>query len=185
MVEIDALGNIIWSYRNYHRPLSLGPKLLNPGFEEEDPFLPGMPLAWMPCDLLSEGGGAFLWDAEVRRSGVRSGGLEYDRKGTLWWQQTVQVRGGKVYRLSAFVKTEELEGYAQVQVAFLDKDTALLHDISALPGARPLKGTQDWTRTELEMETPDRATAADIRLLITGKGRAWFDDVEFFELPWI
>ncbi|MFQ6112446.1 MAG: PQQ-binding-like beta-propeller repeat protein, partial [Nitrospinota bacterium] len=185
VVEIDALGNIIWSYRNFHRPAPIGPKVLNPGFEEEDPLTPGVPLGWIPCNLLSEGGGLFLWDAEIRHTGARSGGLVYDRKGTLWWQQTVQVRGGKVYRLSAFIKTDALDGYAQLQVAFIDKDTALLHDISALPGARPVKGTQEWTRTDLEMEAPARATAADIRCLVTGRGRAWFDDIEFFEIPWI
>ncbi len=34
------------------------------------------------------------------------------------------------------------------------------------------------------MRALEQATAADIRCIVMGKGKAWFDSVSFEELPW-
>jgi hypothetical protein len=43
--------------------------------------------------------------------------------------------------------------------------------------ARPIKGTQPWTRHELVLEAPTHASVIAFGILLHGKGAAWLDDV--------
>lgn len=183
-VEIDRGGNVIWLFRNYRRVNPINSQLLNSGFEEEAYPGAGYPKAWWLCDLISEGGGKGFWDSQAVYGGKRSIALEYDRGGSIWWQQTVQVKGGRPYKLSAYVKIQEVEKFAQIQLAFVDGMGRYIHDLKSLPGSTPLKGTSDWSASTLEARAPEKATAVEIRCLITGRGKVWFDEFNFFEIPW-
>ncbi len=183
-MEIDPAGNVIWLFRNFRRVKPIPSRLLNPGFEEEAYPGAGYPQGWWTCNLISEGGGKTLWDSQISHSGKRSAAIEYDRGGSIWWQQTVQVKGGRPYKLSAYIKTEGVEKFVQVQLAFVDEMSRFLHELKALPGTPAMKGTNHWSPAELEIRSPEKATAVDFRCLITGKGKVWFDDLDFFEIPW-
>jgi sugar lactone lactonase YvrE len=183
-MEIDRGGNVVWLFRNFRRVRPIPAQFLNPGFEEEAYPGAGYPQGWWTCNLISEGGGKTLWDSHTAHSGKRSAAIEYDRGGSIWWQQTVQAKGGRPYKLSAFIKTEEVEKFVQVQLAFVDGMCRFLHELKNLPGTPPVKGTNDWSQMELEIRSPGNSTTVDIRCLITGKGKVWFDDLEFFEIPW-
>jgi sugar lactone lactonase YvrE len=183
-VEVDRAGNVIWLFRNFRRVKPIPAQLLNPGFEEEAYRGAGYPKGWWICNLISEGGGNAFWDSRTVYSGKRSIALDYDRGGSIWWQQTVQVKGGRPYKLSAYIKTQDVENFAQVQLAFVDGMGGYLQELKALPGSTPLKGTNDWSLSDLEVRSPEKATAVDIRCLITGKGKVWFDELNLFEIPW-
>ncbi len=183
-MEIDRSGNVTWIFRNFRRVKPIPPKLLNPGFEEEAYPEAGYPLGWWTCNLISEGGGKTFWDSQVAHSEKRSVAIEYDRSGSIWWQQTVQVKGGRPYKLSTYIKTQEVEKFAQIQLAFLDGWGGFIQELKALPGTTAMKGTNEWSLSELEVRSPENATAVDLRCLITGHGKVWFDDLNFFEIPW-
>jgi len=183
IIEVDPAGNIVWGFRNYIQG-HIRPYLENGNFEAE--AYPGadLPAAWVRAPLLSEGGVNLFWDSEVYLNGTHSIGIEYDKPGTVWWQQTVQVKKGKLYKLSDNIKTQNLEGFAHTQAAFLDEQGGFTADILSLPTTRARDGTTDWSFDAIEIHVPENATAIDVRCLVSGKGKAWFDEIVFEELPW-
>ena len=51
-----------------------------------------------------------------------------------------------------------------------------MHTIRQLPGGKQFQGTNDWTKDVLECRSHQLATALEIRLMVVGKGKVWFDD---------
>jgi outer membrane protein assembly factor BamB len=175
VIEVDPAGNIVWSFKNYYRPEPLFSELKNPDFEQE--AFPGAnsPADWYPCDLVSEGGANFIWDSQIRHSGNHSIGIEYTNPGAVWWQQIVQVKPEQNYRISGYIKTEALDGFSQIQLSFLDEEGCSLHAIRQLPGGKQFQGTNDWTKDVFECRSHQEAKALEIRLMVVGKGKVWFD----------
>ncbi len=175
-IEVDPAGNIVWSFKNFYRPEPLFSELKNPDFEQE--AFPGakFPAGWYTCDLVSEGGANFIWDAQIRHSGNHSIGVEYANPGAVWWQQIVQVKPEQNYRISGYIKTEALDGFSQIQLSFLDEEGCSLHAIRQLPGGKQFQGTNDWTKDVFECRSHQEATALEIRLMVVGKGKVWFDE---------
>ncbi len=96
------------------------------------------------------------------------------------WSFKAQVRPNTKYRLSVWIKTEDLNtdtgGFgAQVN----------LHELQFEGKSEAVKGTQDWKKITTEFNSGDRRELL-VNLLFGGWGRsvgqAWFDDVELFEL---
>ena len=184
VIEVDPSGNIVWSFRNYYQG-HIKDRLINGDFEREAYPNIGYPADWIKCTLLSEGPGCKLfWDSQIHFKGTHSVGIEYYGTGSVWWQQTVRVTPGGLYRLTDVVKTAELDGFAHTQVAFLDSMGGFFTYTSFLPGTKPRKGTTDWEQNALEVRAPKEATAADIRCFVLGRGKIWFDNISFEELPW-
>lgn len=177
---IDDSGNRLWNFHNFFRTSALPDMIVNGDFRTPDSRLPDKPAGWVRCDLLSEGGGRFLWDKD-KPDGV---GIEYNRDGAMWWQQTVKASAGDTYLLSGQVKTEDLDGMAQIQLAFVDEKGCFIHEPKSLPGGKVYTGTTDWTLDEAQITAPDRTTGVDIRLVVIGKGTVWFNKIDFIELPW-
>jgi hypothetical protein len=176
VIEVDPAGNIVWSFKNFYRPESFFSELKNPDFEQE--AFPGakFPAGWYPCDLVSEGGAHFIWDSQTRHSGNHSIGVEYTNPGAVWWQQIVQVKPEQNYRISGYIKTEALDGFSQIQLSFLDEEGCSLHAIRQLPGGKQFQGTNNWTKDVFECRSHQEATAVEIRLMVVGKGKVWFDE---------
>jgi len=177
VIEVDPAGNIVWSFKNFYRPEPLFSELINPDFEQE--AFPGanLPAGWYPCDLVSEGGAHFIWDSHTSHSGKFSIGVEYTNPGAVWWQQIVQVKPETIYRVSGYIKTEALDGFSQIQLSFLDEEGCSLHTIRQLPGGKQFQGTNDWTKDVFECRSHQEATALEIRLMVVGKGKVWFDEL--------
>lgn len=184
VIEVDLSGNIIWGFRNYYQG-HIKDRLKNGDFALEAYPGAGYPANWIKCTLISEGpAGKLFWDSKVYFRGNRSVGVEYYGTGSVWWQQTVRVTPGKLYRLTDTVKTSDLDGFAHTQVAFLDRMGGFFTFIYSLPGTKARKDTTDWNSDTLEVRAPKEATGADIRCVVIGKGGAWFDNISFEELPW-
>lgn len=111
--------------------------------------------------------------AESGRTGSRSVRISSSQGADGSWSAVVRVRPFSSYRLSGWIKTENLSS-ANARGALLN-----LHGIrgAATPA---LNGTNDWTRVEMEFNT-DFIDAVQINCLFGGWGRAtgtaWYDDL--------
>ena len=69
---------------------------------------------------------------------------------------------------------------AYFQVAFMDAKGGYTGDVTQLPKGRILTGVNDWSQDAFEAVAPPTATAAEIRVFMTGKGRVWVKDIMVF-----
>ncbi|PYI52599.1 tandem-95 repeat protein [Paenibacillus flagellatus] len=117
----------------------------------------------------------FAVDGNVSHTGARSVRLEASAsaRGTVFQQIGVTV--GKTYRVSGWMKTEDVSSKALVRFQVgRTAGGALLVNIAEA------KGTTDWTRFERTVTIPDNATLpAALKVeafLENSTGRVWFDD---------
>lgn len=167
--EVDPAGSTVWMFRNYIYPNPIHARVSNGSFQAREPW--GWPQDWILVTRLSEGGGEIIWDENATPHPVP--GIAYDRGGALLLQQTVRAVPGTTYHLAGQIRTEDLEGFAFFQMAFMDTLGAAIHDAPDIPRGGIFTGTTDWTRDQLQATAPDRATALELRLFVTGKGKAW------------
>jgi outer membrane protein assembly factor BamB len=167
--EVDPAGSTVWMFRNYIYPNPIHARLSNGGFREREPW--GWPKDWLLVTRLSEGGGKVIWDEEA--SPRPAPGVAYDRGGALLLQQTVRAVPGTTYHLAGQIRTADLDGFAFFQLSFVDEIGAAMHDAPDIPRGTILTGTTPWTHDTVQATAPDGATAMEVRLFITGKGKAW------------
>ena len=173
VIEVDEGGSIVWQFRNYIYPNPILPRLRNGMFTKVDEG--GWPENWILVRRFSEGGGELIWDEESARRPLP--GLEFDREGAVCLQQTVRVTPGTVYHMAAKVRTEDVEVAACLQMAFVNAMGAAVEDAPDIARGETFTGTMDWTADQFEATAPAEACAMEVRLFITGKGRAWVRDV--------
>ena len=108
---------------------------------------------------------------------VRSTGDGADGFGTLTqWFRADDYRGKRI-RMTAYVKTSELEGKAGLWMRIDGKEkTGLAFDNMM---ERPVKGTTDWKKYEVVLDVPAEAEEIFFGFLVAGKGRGWVDDIKF------
>ncbi len=147
----------------------------DPGFD-----LPlGAP--WSEVAFISSPG-LFALDPTVLRDGVSSGAsarIDSPIDNDARLVQTVSVLPGTRYRLTAWVRTEGVEGGQGANLTV------------EWPGAgwansRGVQGTNDWQQVTLEVSS-GTATSFEVQVRLgqygaTSHGRAWFDDLELFAL---
>ena len=94
------------------------------------------------------------------------------------WSQRVSVEPNTDYKLSAWIKTENVRG---AMGALLN-----MHELqSGTPvRTRPVTGTRDWTKVETEFNSGDNKVLT-VNCLFGGWGRstgtAWYDDVQLIQ----
>ncbi|MCS7303562.1 MAG: hypothetical protein NZ602_00435 [Thermoguttaceae bacterium] len=135
----------------------------------------GRPAGWKPVTWQGKGN---LVYAEMGRTGKRSLLIESAEGADMAWQIVVPVEPRGIYRLSGWIKTEN--------VVAKNGRGALLNIHNLQPTATAaLTGTQDWTRVEVTFEVGDQDTL-QINCLFGGwglaTGKAWFDDLELIQL---
>ncbi len=175
VVEVNRLGKVVWEFRNFKKDVPVFDKLTNGFFMKVGDD--NLPLAWNIQRRFSEGGGSFLWTENAYGKKVPT--LEYDRHGALCLQQTVKVVCGDKYDIGCALMSENLDGFACLQVAFKDEMDGLLCDAALSAKGASVSGDSDWIQDSFQVTVPDRAVFADIRFFITGKGRAAIGDVRF------
>jgi alpha-L-arabinofuranosidase len=118
------------------------------------------------------GGGTFTHATEGR-TGQRSALLASESGGDLSWTSRVTVEPHARYRLSGWIKTEQLAA-PSARGALLN-----VHNLQGV-ATRALQGTTDWTRVEVEFDLDDQ-DSLEVNCLFGGwgqaTGKAWFDDV--------
>jgi len=118
-----------------------------------------------------------LWDEKNKPSPCP--GLEFDREGFLYLQQTIAVQPGMRYKLAARIKTEGVKGSASFMMCFLDKYGGQVFDMGDIPRGDLYLGGNDWTMDTAEAVAPESATCVELRLYINGAGKAWMKEVMF------
>jgi alpha-N-arabinofuranosidase len=122
------------------------------------------------------GNGKFTY-AGIGRTGVRCVMISSDEGADVGWHATVPVQPYSTYRLSGWIRTEDVEPPAQGRRgrgALLN-----LHNIQPI-ATRAITGSSDWTRVEVLFETGGQ-DAVQVNCLFGGwglvTGKAWYDDI--------
>lgn len=174
-IEVDPFGNIVWQFRNYVFEHELFPRVTNGSFRVKTDS--GLPKGWSLFTRTAEGGGKIVWGRDERdRPCV---GVSFDRFGGFSLTQLISITPGRKYRLAARLKAEKIDKNAAgcLQFAFRDKYGGLFEDAFSSPKGQLLNGTTDWMEDSLEAEAPETANMIEIRILITGPGTIWVNQV--------
>ncbi|MCL2647843.1 MAG: aryl-sulfate sulfotransferase [Phycisphaerales bacterium] len=178
VLEVDPYGNVVWQFRNYRNFNSINRTIKNGSFSKLAPN--GLPEHWIIFNRFSEGGGEFAMDPAVSAKPVPR--LTFDRAGAYLLKQSVAVIPGTTYKMSATVKTQNLQdgAFAYLQMAFVDAFGALIEDAAKAPKGNFFTGENDWTEDSFDATAPATATAVEIRFVLTGPGKGWVRNVMFF-----
>ena len=118
-------------------------------------------------------------DTKVAYTGTSSGyirGSKADSKsfGTYMQMFDAGEYRGKRVRLSAYVKSENIENWAGVWMRVdRDQKSTAFDNMQN----RAIKGTQPWTRHEIVLDVDAKATKIAFGILLSGNGSVWIDDV--------
>ena len=105
--------------------------------------------------------------------------------------RTVQARGfatlmqafkgseylGKRLRLSAYVKTQEVEKWAGLWMR-VDGSWKRMLSFDNMH-RRPIRGTNDWQKYEVVLNVPQESVGIFFGILLAGKGHVWLSNVQF------
>ncbi|MEI7961620.1 MAG: hypothetical protein WCI04_04770 [archaeon] len=89
---------------------------------------------------------------------------------------------GKRVRMTAFVKTKDVEGWAGLWFRIDgegSKDFLGFDNMKDGKKDRSIKGTTDWTKYEIVLDVPPKSTNLAFGALLAGKGQIWFDKFNF------
>jgi len=122
------------------------------------------------------------WDTEQAHSGLRSLKTTLNNVPLDWyiWRTNfIPVKANQKYNLKGWIKTENADQGAQVDVHFYD---ASYLDIGSGGAFGLLSGTNDWTLRKSTFVTPPGTEYIHILSGFYGtNGIAWFDDVTLIE----
>jgi alpha-N-arabinofuranosidase len=144
----------------------------NPSFED---MAGDKPRGWEPRTWQGE---ASFKVEPSGRTGHRSVMISSEKGADASWVASVPIRPYARYRLSGWIKTENLVP---------GKSKGALINVDGVEAWRtpPVAGTQDWTRVETQFEAGAN-DALVVTCLLGGwglaTGKAWFDDVELTRL---
>jgi putative membrane-bound dehydrogenase-like protein len=151
--------------------------LPNPSFENEQS---GKPAAWRTVNY---SGRAELTLANIGHSGQRSAKIVSEQGTDASWSAQVPVKPRTDYRLTAWIKTENVQKLGNARGALLN-----IHELQDPEhgATKPLLGDNDWTQVQLTFNSGEQ-TQLTVNCLFGGWGRArgaaYFDDVELTEAP--
>ena len=149
-------------------------EVVNGSFQEADGK---WPLGWS-TSTWSQGHKASLKYANVGHTGSRSVSIVSTENSNASWLFIAKVRPHTNYRLSGWIKTDNVVSSRGVGARLV------LHDLPFF--TRALKGANDWTQVEVPFNSGENELIK-IGCQLDGSGnaagQAWFDDVELEELP--
>ena len=149
-------------------PVSAQNPVPNASFEQADRQ---GPRAWR---TQTWGGQGAFSHANVGHTGNRSVELSSEQGGDVSWTATVRVEPFTRYRLTGWIKTENVQPVEGGRGALFN-----LHDMQGV-ATKAVTGTADWTEVQAEFETAEQASV-QLNCLLGGWGRAtgkaWYDDL--------
>jgi len=154
--------------------------LVNPGFEL-DADNDGVPDGWLRDSRAQTSGVAV--DRKVKKEGLCSVRLEPAEGGANNVGQFVRVEAGALYRVSVWIRTENLKPVEGTVIA----GSLSIRSVGYVVLERAIDhtGTADWVREVVDFLGP-REGKAEISLSLANWGRvtgsAWFDGVELVRL---
>ncbi|MEO8426630.1 MAG: c-type cytochrome, partial [Verrucomicrobiota bacterium] len=121
--------------------------------------------------------------ADLGHSGKRSAKISSVQGGDVSWAVQVPVKPRTEYRLTGWIKTENVQKVGRANGAMLN-----IHEMQdpIHGGTKALSGDNDWTQVQLNFNS-GQMTEVTINCLFGGWGRvtgtAWFDDIELTLAP--
>jgi hypothetical protein len=121
-------------------------------------------------------------DRSERYSGQASGSIVCRSEKPTGFGTLMQVFKADKYhgcrvRMTAYVKTEEVETWAGIWMRVDGKAGAVLSFDNMQD--RPLRGSLGWEQYEVVLDVPGDSVNISFGLLLAGKGKAWADDFDF------
>lgn len=99
-----------------------------------------------------------------------------DGFGTLMQSIRAEQYRGKRVRLSGFVNSQEVVGWAGLWMRVdQGKDMVVLDNMED----RPIKGTTNWQRYDVVLDIPQNATGISFGILLAGTGEVWLSSTKF------
>ncbi|MFC1563441.1 alpha-L-arabinofuranosidase C-terminal domain-containing protein [candidate division KSB1 bacterium] len=167
LICIQCLIIITWFFPGCSNDIPKTGIIPNPSFEAAEG---ASPQNWRE----SKWGGAGSYEyADEGYAGNKSVILSSDEGADISWSAVIPVKPFSKYRLSGWIKTENLEA---------GSSRGALFNLHGIRGAetQALTGTNDWTEVEMEFDT-DANDAVRVNCLFGGwgrsTGRAWYDDL--------
>jgi putative membrane-bound dehydrogenase-like protein len=151
--------------------------LPNPSFEDQRD---GRPVGWRTT---THSGRGELTLSDIGHSGSRSAKISSEAGGDVSWSAQATVKPRTDYRLTAWVKTQNVRKIGGAHGAMLN-----VHEMQdpVRGGTKALVGDNDWTQVQLNFNS-GQMTQVTINCLFGGWGRttgtAWFDDIELTTAP--
>lgn len=87
---------------------------------------------------------------------------------------------GKRVRFSGFVKTLDVVGWCGLWMR-IDSALSVALKLDNMQN-RPIVGTTEWNHYSCVLDVPENAAILNIGILLSGKGQAWLDNVNFQEV---
>ncbi len=99
---------------------------------------------------------------------------------TIMQQFSAYLYVGKRVRFSAFVKAQDVQGWAGLWMR-LDGRFSVTLKLDNMQN-RPIKGTSEWNLYSCVLDVPSETEIINIGVLLSGKGHIWMDNVSFQEV---
>lgn len=100
----------------------------------------------------------------------------YDEEVSNNWAQTIRIVPlDRIVELSGWVKTIDAESVVMV-IQCWDEDNKLI-GFGSTQSDITINGTTDWTEYSASVKVPIDTESVIVRLVLTGTGQVWFDDV--------
>lgn len=97
--------------------------------------------------------------------------------GTMMQMFSSSKYNGKRLKLSAYVKSHEVSGWAGIWMRVDGKDNEILSFDNM--EQRPIVGTTDWQQVEVVLDVPYDSEAIAFGILLTGNGTVWGNQFHF------
>jgi len=182
--EFTAIPYYAWAHRGQGemavwlaRDAAMAQPVTPPGMIQNPSFEEGAgdkPTGW---ERATYGGNGELKYVEGGRTGKKCVMISSESGADIGWLTSVAVKPRTEYRLTGWIKTENVEstGERQAKGALLN-----LHNMQPLQSPA-VTGTKDWTKVEIAFNSGENSTV-EINCLFGGwglaKGKAWYDDLQ-------
>lgn len=125
-------------------------------------------------------------DNSTVKTGASSAFIESQKNkvngfGTLMQSCSAQNYLGKKVKMSAYVKTENVEKWAGL---WLRVDGTIKNKVLSFDNMqnRKIKGSTAWTKYEIILDVPKESITLNFGALLVGNGKIWFDEITFSEV---
>lgn len=150
--------------------------LQNSGFEDG---IENEPSYWYQAIIPTENL-TMSWDSEIQYNDSRSVNINnthiYDETVCNNWAQTInKVPKERIVELSGWVKTIDAESVVMVIQCWDWSGTMV--GFGTTQTKKEINGTTDWQMYNASVYVPSETNTIIVRLVLTGMGQAWFDDV--------
>lgn len=114
---------------------------------------------------------------------IRSVDTDIKGFGTLMQNSDPGIYSGKRVRLTGYIKSDKVAGWAGLWLRVDSKDDKTKSLSFDNMSDRPIKGTEDWVFCSIVLDVPSSAGNLAYGALLSGTGQIWFDDLKLEIVP--